>query len=166
VIDASWIDFWAGRYPVKADDEVLNGVGLRVRARGHYDRQDFMTVGTWKSARVKPRMASNSDEMIRDITATALGAPLAIQHRILTLLEGVQVPMASSLLMVWRPDQHTVIDVRAVKSLVVNGLMPDPSPNVYPPYMEYLAICKAISERCGRSLRLLDRALYEANGRT
>jgi hypothetical protein len=166
VIDASWIDFWADRYPVKSDDEVLNHVGARVRERGHYDRQDFVTVGTWKSPRVKSRMASNTDEMIRDISATAFGAPLAIQHRILTLLEGVQVPMASSLLMVWQPDQHTVIDVRAVKSLVKNGLMPDPTPNMYPPYMEYLAMCKTISVRCRRSLRLLDRALYEANGRT
>jgi hypothetical protein len=166
VIDASWIDFWADRYPVQTDDEVLDRVGARVRERGHYDRQDFVAVGMWKSPRVKPRMASNSDEMIHDITATALAAPLTIQHRILTLLEGVQVPMASSLLMVWQPDQHTVIDVRAVKSLVVNGLMPDPAPNMYPPYMEYLAVCKAIGERCRRSLRLLDRALYQANGRT
>ena len=73
--------------------------------------------------------------------------------------------MASSLLMVWQPDEHTVLDVRAVKSLVKNNEIPAPQ-RKYPPYMEYLSACKAISERCGRSLRVLDRALFEANGRT
>ncbi|CAN5682699.1 hypothetical protein BH10ACT9_BH10ACT9_18160 [soil metagenome] len=111
-------------------------------------------------------MASNSDQMIQDVTATAFTAPLAIQHRILMVLNGVAVPMASSLLMVWRPDLHTVIDIRAVASLVHMGEMADPSPNMYPPYMDYLELCRSIAERCNRSLRELDRALFEANGRT
>lgn len=166
VIDVSWVDYWADRYPVSADAEVLNEVGARVRQRGHYDRQDFITVGVWKSQRAKSRMASNTDAMIHDVTATALTAPLAIQHRILTLLKGVEVPMASSLLTVWQPDVHTVIDVRAVSSLVKNREIPDPGANKYPPYMEYLTVCQAISQRCGRDLRIVDRALYSANGRT
>ena len=165
VIDVSFIDYWAGQYPAKADDKVLKEVGERVRERGHYDRQDFMTVGRWKSPRPTRSMASNTDEMIRDISATALTAPLPIQHLVLDLLKGVSIPMASSLLMVWQPEQHTVIDVRAVATLVNNGEIPSPK-RAYPPYMEYLAVCTAISERCSRSLRLLDRALYEANGNT
>ncbi|SPM43353.1 hypothetical protein MNAB215_5579 [Mycobacterium numidiamassiliense] len=109
-------------------------------------------------------MASNTDEMIRDITSTALAAPMPIQHRILTLLNGVGVPMASSLLMVWRPEEHTVIDVRAVKSLVVYREIADPTPKPYPSYMEYVKVCRGISQRCARSLRTVDRALYRANG--
>ncbi|STZ73040.1 Uncharacterised protein [Mycolicibacterium fortuitum] len=111
-------------------------------------------------------MASNTDEMIRDVTATAFVAPLSIQHRILTLLNGVLVPMASSLLMVWQPEEHTIIDVRAVKSLVAHEGMDDPGAGKYPPYVEYLLLCKEIAQRCNRSLRVLDRALYAANGRT
>ncbi len=165
MIDADWIDHWADSYNSPADDEVLNQVGPRVRERSHYDRDDFLAVGEWKSRRARSRMASNTDEMIRDVTATAFAAPLPIQHRILDLLRGVGVPMASSLLMVWQPDHHTVIDVRAVASLVNNDEIPDPAPYQYPPYMEYLAACKAISKRCGRSLRKVDRALYQANGK-
>jgi len=67
--------------------------------------------------------------------------------------------------MVWNPDEHTVIDVRAVKSLVENGEIGNPAPDAYPPYMDYLAACNAISQRCDRCLRTVDRALYEANGR-
>lgn len=166
VIDASWIDHWVDRYPQKSDDEVLDRIGPRVRKRGFYDREDFLTVGAWKSPRPKKSMASNTDEMIHDVTATALAAPLSIQHRILMILNGVLVPMASSLLMVWQPDEHTVIDVRAVKSLVAQEGMSDPGAGKYPPYVEYLTLCKEIAQRCNRSLRVLDRALYAANGRT
>jgi len=127
--------------------------------------RDLLTVGVWKSPRSKPWLESNTDEMIRDITSTALTAPLPIQHRILTLLHGVGVPMASSLLMVWQPDQHTVIDVRGRHVAGSQRRDRRPAPDTYPPYMEYLAVCKAISQRCSRSLRTVDRALYEANGR-
>ena len=129
-------------------------------------RDSFLRVGAWKSPRPKKSMASNTDEMIHDVSATALAAPLSIQHRILMILNGVSVPMASSLLMVWHPDEHTVIDVRAVRSLVAHEGMSDPGEGKYPPYVEYLALCKEIGQRCNRSLRVLDRALYEANGRT
>jgi hypothetical protein len=163
-LNAAWIDFWAKRYDPNSDAEVLNEVGPRVRERGCYDRDDLLTVGRWKAARVLPRLDSNADEMIHDVTSTALAAPEPIQRLILTLLSGVQVPMASSLLMVWQPDVHTVIDVRAVKSLVAHGQIADPAPKSYPRYMDYLKVCKSIAERCGRSLRTVDRALYQANG--
>lgn len=163
-IDAAWIDYWAERYPMESDEAVLNAVGPAVSKRGSYDRADLLAVGRWKSRRALSRMASNTDDMIRDITATALAAPISIRHRIMTLLNGVGVPMASALLTAWNPRQHTVIDVRAVNSLFVSGEIRDPAPKMYPPYMDYLMTCTAISERCGRSLRTLDRALYMANG--
>ncbi|WP_006247150.1 hypothetical protein [Mycolicibacterium tusciae] len=165
-VTADWIDHWAARYDTDADNEVLNEVGPRVRTRGCYDHDDLLTVGRWKTPRVLSRLASNTDEMIHDITATALSAPFPIQHLVLTLLNGVLVPVASSMLMVWKPEDHTVIDVRAVKSLVANKEMPEPSAKSYPPYMDYLSVCRAISERCSRSLRTVDRALYQANGST
>lgn len=164
-LNAAWIDFWANRYDLNSDAKVMNEVGPRVRERGCYDRDDLLTVGRWKAARVLPRLDSNSDEMIHHLTSTALAAPEPIQHLVLTLLKGVQAPMASSLLMAWQPDVHTVIDVRAVESLVAHGEIADPAPNLYPPYMEYLQVCRSIADRCGRSLRTVDRALYQAKGR-
>lgn len=115
-IGTDWIDFWSTppRYPAGKDDDILNHVGPWVRERNCYDRQRFLRVGKWKSRRVQGRMARNTDEEIRDITSMAVAAPLPYQHRILTLLHGVAVRMASSLLMAWNPDEHTVIDVRAV----------------------------------------------------
>lgn len=164
-LNTAWIDYWAGRYARDFDDEVLHEVGPRVRGRRCYDRSDLLTVGKWKTARALSRLGSNTDEMIRDVTGTALAAPEPIQHLVLTLLNGVRVPVASALLMVWQPDVHTVVDVRAVNSLVANGEIADPAPKPYPPYMDYLRVCRSISQRCGRSLRTVDQALFRANGR-
>lgn len=164
-IDADWIGYWSERYDAEHpdyDDEVLNKIGPRVLKRGWYDRADLLAVGKWKTARVLPQLESNTDDMIRDITRTALAAPEPIQHLVMTLLNGVGVPVASSLLMVWKPKVHTVIDVRAVNSLIVNRELTDPAP-LYP---DYLKACRKVSQRCGRSLRIVDRALYKANGRS
>jgi hypothetical protein len=170
VIDADWIDYWSKRYPLGYDDEVLKRVGPQVCARGYYDRDDLLVVGKWKLRRSywpkhKAELESNTDDMIRDVTSEALTAPLPVRHKILIRLNGVGVPVASALLMVWNPDEHTVIDRRAVRSLVENGEIDDPAPHAYPPYTDYLDVCNAISQRCGRCLRTVDRALYEANGR-
>ena len=165
-IGTDWLDYWSTPplYPAGKDDDILNNVGPWVRERNYYDLERFLRVGKWKSRRVQGWMARNTDEEVRDITRMALAAPLKYQHRILTLLHGVRVPMASSLLMAWNPDVHTVIDVRAVTSLVAHEEIADPGPGNYPPYMDYLDVCQAISRRCGRSLRVVDRALYAANG--
>lgn len=164
-IDASWIDRWADQYSASFDDDVLHRVGPKVREQGYFDRDSFLAVGRWKSRRATSQMTSNTDEMIHDVTATALAAPLPIQHLVLDILRGVAVPMASALLTVWNPEQHTVIDVRAVNSLVTHGEIPNPAPRKYPPYIRYLTVCKDLARRCNRDLRTVDRALYEANGR-
>lgn len=168
-IDAKWINRWSERYEDSYDDSVLKVVGPQVEKRGFYDLEDLLAVGAWKLRRSwwpkhKVELESNTDEMIRDVTSTALAAPLPIQHRILTILNGVAVPMASALLTVWNPHKHTVIDVRARNSLVAHNEIPNPAPNTYPLYVEYLAACQSIRQRCGCDLRTLDRALYAANG--
>jgi hypothetical protein len=168
-IEAEWIDRWSKRYLEAYDHKALKVVGPQVKNRGFYDRTDLLAVGEWKLRRSywpkhKAELESNTDEMIRDVTSTALAAPLPIRHRILTLLHGVAVPLASALLMVWNPQEHTVIDVRARNSLVAHKEIPDPAPNTYPSYVDYLTACQRIRQRCGCDLRTLDRALYAANG--
>jgi hypothetical protein len=168
VIDAEWIASWEKKYSPEYDD-VLHAVHKRVRARGYYDRNDLMAVGEWKLTgsywpKHRRTMDRNTDEMIRDITRTAQTAPLSIQHRIMCLLDGVGVPVASALLMTWDDDVHTVIDRRAVKSLEKHGEIAPVPADTLPPYLEYLAVCQRIRQRCGCDLRALDRALYKANG--
>lgn len=43
--------------------------------------------------------------------------PDRLRHRILGLLHGVGDPVASAILTVWLPDEHTVLDYRALAAL-------------------------------------------------
>jgi hypothetical protein len=164
-IDAGWIDRWAGSYD-DDDDKVLKEVRLRVSRRNHYDLEDLVRVGVWKGTyRIKPKLEHNTEEWVRDVTTAALVAPDALRIHILTALRGVGQPVASALLMVWNQDQYTPIDRRAVNTLVAAREIDAPGRGKYPPYRDYLDVCRSISQRCDRSLRTLDRALYMADGR-
>src|SRR5947209_11782741 len=123
-VDSAFVDGWANRYVRFMGSEeprLLNEVGPRVRQQGYYTREDLAAVGNWKSVRIRSRLASNSDEDIRDITTLAFGAPERLQHSILTLLMGVQVRAASAFLTIWEPTRHTVIDVRSLNALHALG---------------------------------------------
>ena len=158
-LDRRFVEAWAGRYvqymgPVES--RLLDEVGPHVRQQGHYTREDLAAVGDWKSVRIRSRLASNSDEDIRDISSMAFAAPERFQHSVLTLLRGVQVRAASALLTVWDPTRHTVMDVRSLNALYDWGEIESTSM----PYPEYLAVCRSIVDRLATDLRSLDRALW------
>ncbi|WP_433802982.1 hypothetical protein [Actinomycetospora sp. CA-084318] len=156
-IDRNFVDHWAARYPMGSEEVALFGEVRRgVAGRGHYERVDFLRAGTWKSARPKPYLESNSDDDIRDLTRLAFVAPERLGYRILDLLSGVNVRMASALLTVWAPDRFTVIDFRALETLRARSELSGPDPT----YPEYLALCRTIAARVGTDLRTLDRALW------
>lgn len=156
-IDRDFVDRWAKRYPLGDAEVALFGEVRRgVAGRGHYERSDFLRAGTWKSARPKPYLEANSDEDIRDLTRLAFVASERLGYRILDLLSGVNVPMASALLTVWAPDRFTVIDYRALETLRAHEELGDE----YPSYPDYLALCRGIAARVDCDLRTLDRALW------
>jgi len=160
-VDRTFIKRWSAAYPADYDKELRTTVGPRVRARGAYDRTDLLAVGDWKSPRAHGRLDSNSDELIHDVTVTALAAPETIKHRVLTLLAGVRIPIASALLTAWNPDEFTVLDVRALASLRATGEL---DTTETPGYISYLQLCRGIARRCTCDLRTLDRALWASSG--
>jgi hypothetical protein len=158
VVDRRFVDHWAGRYVAdtsKTERELFDEVGPRARRRGFYTRDELMLVGEWKSPRARPRLASNSDEDVEDVTRLAFEAPDRFRHCVLEFLAGVGTPIASALLAVWHPDEHTVFDVRASGALRALGeLAPDAT------YLAYVEQCRSVAARIDVSLRDLDRALW------
>lgn len=155
-ITRDWVLAMASEYSTSEDSEVLDVIHPRVQARGFYDRADFETVGRWKSPRAIRCLERNSDSTIEYVTRTAFSAPDDLRHRVLTLLDGVQQPMASALLMVWDPTEHTVYDVRAMRALRKHGYVSGPSVD----YTVYREICLRLADEVSVDLRTLDRALY------
>jgi hypothetical protein len=175
-LDRAFVSHWSQEYlnddraGTAQEGELLAEVGGAVKRRGWYLKPELIQVGEWKArGRIRGRLAQNTDSDVIQITKTALAASEENQHRILGRLHGVADPMASALLMVWDPERHTVLDVRAVAALERfqrRGLLKEEVPErdgLYPPYPAYLQCCRAIAKRLGVSLRDLDRALWKWN---
>ena len=74
----------------------------------------------------------------------------------LTKLHGVGIPVASAILTLINPDKYTIIDYRALESLGVTDW-----PDSVEYYLGYLAGCRELARRYNKSLRTLDRALWQ-----
>ena len=79
------------------------------------------------------------------------------------------MPVASALLTVWHPDEFTIIDIRALRTLSLLGEAVDEvgfdehgQPWWETRYDMYLRACRGIAERVEpSSLRQVDRALWK-----
>jgi hypothetical protein len=87
----------------------------------------------------------------------ALAAPERLTFRILDILDGVGIPMASALLTVVARLRFTVTDYRAIETLWEHGEIDCKRI----PHREYLAVCRQIARRIDCDLRSLDRALWQ-----
>jgi hypothetical protein len=141
-----------------ADESRLLAFGVAARARGYYMRDEFIDVCSWKTARSRPRVASNTDAAVTDATGRALAASSeAVRVSALLELSGVGMPTASVLLYFAFPDDYPILDVRALESL---GVKPR---SQYPVgfWVEYLRACRELARRSGVSIRTLDKALWQ-----
>lgn len=97
------------------------------------------------------------------VCADDLGALL-----ILTLIPGVRAAAASAILTVRDSERYTVMDVRALRSLIMMGLWSETDQGTAAScltWLHYLDVCRELAHRSDRSLRTVDRALWAANGR-
>ncbi|MFG2049915.1 hypothetical protein ACGFIW_21115 [Micromonospora sp. NPDC048935] len=156
-ITRDFVLYWSDRYQVRPlETDVLDVVGPAVAKRGYYNRSDLRQVVLWKSPRSTTYIERNSDSDIEDLTRMALAAPERLRHRILCLLDGVGVPIASALLMACEPSAFTVTDFRAIETLRAHGEL-----SQQPNYMSYLQVCTDLAKRANTDLRTLDRALWQ-----
>jgi hypothetical protein len=141
-----------------SDDAASGAAGTAARARGHYTREEFLTVCEWKTARSRSKVATNDAAEIESATRRAL-ASNDERERIEALLslEGVGVPTASTLLHFAFPDDYPILDVRALESLGQRARTAYPIDY----WLRYLEACRELSLRFGVSIRTLDKALWQ-----
>lgn len=153
------IPYWSARYPIAYDDRVENVIAPQARARGFYTKPEFLELCRWKTPRSKPRVESNPDGFIEEVTRTALSTPdERLRIEVLTLLEGVRWPTASALLHFGHSDPYPILDYRALFSL---GLDASQIRDNFAFWWEYTRFCRQLAEKAGCSMRELDRALWQ-----
>jgi hypothetical protein len=165
-----WVSAWAYKYNT-AHDELL----APIWGVSSLDRRAWVTLIDWKFVRDRRRahaakagIDKERDEALTAVTGSARsctddGAAL----RIVKVLSGVGNALGSSAPAVMDPVRFTVMDVRAVKSVHALGYTDVPessqSSRAWRPYLE---ACRDIQLRSSEPLRIIDRALWAANGAT
>lgn len=162
-IDGDLVARWSRQYEqrnapgMQLERRLFGEIHDAVAKRGYFTHKEFMEVGQWKSPRSRAYLGRATPDEVKQITKLALGAPEWLRHRVLRLLDGVGVPMASALLTVADPTRFTVYDFRALQTLAQSGEIE--STNLR--YIEYVEVCRKLAERINVDLRTLDRALWQ-----
>lgn len=128
-----------------------------LKNKRYLDREGFIKVGLWKSARPKKHYESNDDLTVREITRFSF-ATKSEKARIesLFVLNGVSYPVASVILHFAFPDRYPIMDFRAIWSLGWEK----PKDYSFDFWMKYCAEIKEISKRVGENIRTIDKALW------
>jgi len=206
--DAKVINQIAFSYPVEYDKRIKS----LPRRPESLTFDEFSTIALWKSSRIKSHINSDHNrEEVQSVTREAFayladvnddsvmeqsgdmneGAGLDVWKAVDTLryekgngLKGVQVRVASAILMAYDPTQFTVMDWRAWSVLnkyqvidshiygYFRGIEDDKeyaqALNSYlnraDTYVHYLQTCRDIAKNRGVSLRNLDRFLFVLGG--
>jgi hypothetical protein len=150
---------WADQYQY-ADDAEVEQIGRTAGARGWFTRAELLTVARWKTrGRTERRVELNTAAQVRKATARAL-ATNNERERVdaLVALHGVQLPTASVLLHLARPNLYPIIDFRALWSL---GIDRQPRSYGFAFWWAYVGACRSVAATARVSMRRLDRALWQ-----
>jgi hypothetical protein len=164
----SWIDRWSAEYPPAWDANVV-----RLAGRQAFYHKDLETVYEWKFRGLWPQrkirlMLAFPEQQVASLSRRAfscsdeLGALM-----ILTLIPGARAAGASAILTVYDPTRYTVMDVRALQSLITLERWSEDQGVVASclAWPEYLDVCRGLANQVDRPLRTVDRALWAAKGR-
>ena len=144
----------------------LKGRLARRRVRGslYLTRAELRWVGEWKTPRIRPQIARNTEAGVRGLTEAAfLARDDATRLRVLLGLRGVGAAVASVVLHFADPGRYPVYDVRVRTALRRVGVR-----ERFPPtpagWVAYAATLRGLAARYGVSLRTLDKALWRLGG--
>jgi hypothetical protein len=138
----------------------------RRRAGGalYLTRGELRWIGEWKTPRIRPQIARNTEAGVRGLTAAAfLARGDATRLRLLLGLRGVGVAVASVVLHFADPDRYPIYDARvrvALRRIGVRRRFPPTAAG----WVAYAAILRDLAARQRVSLRTLDKALWRLGG--
>ena len=170
VLSREFVREWAGRYDTESDvkdkeEELKEWLRTRFReGRPYLDKGHFVEIASWKSRRPLRHYKSNDDDLVREVTALAFAARRDdLRLKLLTLLKGVGVPVASTILHFAFPDEYPIMDVRGVTTLTQLGLWTRPVQFSVADWQVYTDLMRDHAKRLDVTLRELDKALWKSD---
>ena len=155
------IQYWANQYDYQEGrKEQFNERVEQVRNRAYLTKCDLKAVCEWKSPRFAGNYKINEKSFVNEVTRFALSTKCdraAIES--LTILDGVGVPTASTILHFFHEKGYPILDFRALWSV---SLIDDKKYKYeYAKWSKYVKYCRAKADEAGVSMWDLDCALWQ-----
>lgn len=149
---------FADRFEYQSDENIIL-IGQSAKKKKFLSYEEFISICAWKTPRSKPRVKSNDKEFIKEITNISFATKSdQLRIEILTLLNGVGWPTASTILHFCHEKEFPILDFRALYSL---GLDSIPYRYEYNFWEEYTSYCQDLSKELNVDLRTIDKGLWQ-----
>ncbi|MBK8046502.1 MAG: hypothetical protein IPK16_04825 [Anaerolineales bacterium] len=133
-------------------------IALSMREHRYLTKEDFAKIVRWKSPRSITYAARNDEAFVEAVTHTALTTKHErLRIEVLTLLSGVQWPVASAILHFGYDNLYPILDVRALGAA---GMDPQAVTYDFNLWWEYTIFCRRTAQEAGVTMRELDQALW------
>jgi hypothetical protein len=169
----NWLDKWEPQYRVAKDAQISALSGLL-----EFGHAELKAVYLWKYGRTyttQYRALTSGPKRITDPAAKRLTrAAFEMTSELGALRAVAELPGASgaagasAVLMAANPQRYTVVAWRALASLEYLGRWSrraQAGQATFVSWLLYLDACRALADESNRSLRSIDRALWQAKGR-
>lgn len=169
IIDNDFIQKWAKVYndrfrggkAVKEEEAIRDWLSKQTEPK-YLNKEYFVRLGRWKSARVTRHYELNEDKEIQDITRAAYLETDALgKLRLLMTLKGVGVPVASTIIHYMQPNEFPIFDYHCRYVLseadIWNRNKDDASTRAW---LSYVEIMRRLAAKLDVTLPDLDKALF------
>ncbi|MDW3647637.1 MAG: hypothetical protein R8P61_11265 [Bacteroidia bacterium] len=149
---------FAERFEYQSDQDMFL-IGESAKRNKFLSYEDFISICAWKTPRSKPKVESNDEAYVKEITNISFTTKSdQLRIEILTLLNGVGWPTASTILHFCHREEFPILDFRALYSL---GLDSIPNQYKYNFWKEYTTYCRFLSKELNLDLRTIDKGLWQ-----
>lgn len=169
LIDNNFVQKWAKVYDCRfrggkavGEEEAIRDWLSKQSEPKFLNKEYFVRLGRWKSARVTKHYESNEDKEIQDVTrATYLKTDALEKLRSLMTLKGVGVPVASTIIHYMQSDEFPIFDYHCRHVLLETGIWNrDKNDASARAWLFYVAIMRDLAAKLDVTLRDLDKALF------
>jgi hypothetical protein len=149
----------AYNYDEKLENRLKDHIQKRfAQGKVYLSKGIFRQIAGWKTPRQRKNYERNSSSIVSEVTGISFETRRneRLRIEILTLLEGVNYPVASTLLHFAFPDHYPILDFRAIWSLGIER----PMSYSFDFWWSFVKTMRKESARLGISIRDLDKALW------
>lgn len=166
LINKDFIEKWSPRYDKLYDETdepdykaIIEKVETEISDNKTLSMDTFTAIIIWKSQRAKGKVDWDDFQLYQSAIKHVLDIPDELKLGLLAWLDGIDIPVGSTILHFMYPKRFPIVDFRVTEVLNDAGFL-----NSYTiskkTYRKYKSVIEDIMKDTGCNIRMIDRALF------